>query len=145
MARPNARQRQRGTSLPEILTVVAVLGVLTAVAIPQFDRLDLQVSAAVKGEDVERLNQAVSQYNQIAGIFTVAANDSASTDEEAVIALLHTRDPIELPGSPYLESSVDLESSAGAEDEEGRFRAVWNGYVFKLVPPDEAGSGLFLD
>ncbi|CAN5332557.1 hypothetical protein BH23VER1_BH23VER1_06390 [soil metagenome] len=141
----NPRRGERGMTLPELLISVAVVGILTGVSVVFYGPLNREVSAVIHNEDVERLNQALAQYRQVVGNFTVAADDGASTDEQAVMAMLKTRNALTMPGSPYLEPSVNFAPSVGTEDEEKRFRAVWNGYVFQVIPPDGVGSGVFLD
>lgn len=127
-----------GFSLPEVLTIIALVGVLTAMALFAFSGTFDAAEEAVVRENVERLNNAVWTYSQVAEEIPIAPENSATADEDAVLALLRQTDPVDLPGSPYFSGGQSFVGSSDAEV----YRARWNGRIFVVLVPGQAGSGL---
>ena len=135
------RKRSKGVTLVEILTTVGIVGVLTAVGLVIYTGTWDGSKEVVAEENAERLNAAVWKYNQIRNLISIAGNDAATTDETKVLALLQTRDPINMPGSPYLSANVTFETSNDDED----YRLLWNGKAFELALPGDSGAGIKMD
>lgn len=132
------RTRTSGVSLVEILTTVGVIGVLTAIGLVVYKEIWDDSKAVIAEENAERLNSAVWKYNQIRSLISIAGDNSASSDEAEVLALLQTRDAIKMPGSPYLSTNVSFAASNDDDD----FRLLWNGRAFQLAEPGTAGAGI---
>lgn len=133
------RRRESGFSLVEALVVVATIGVLVGVCVVAFTDTLGAARSTVSGENLERLNGAVWNYNQIASRITVAADASTTNDETQVLALLQARDPM-LPGSPFFTPGVSFPVTADATT----YRMFWNGTAFQVIEPGTAGTGLLI-
>jgi general secretion pathway protein G len=68
MARPSAQRTRRepggegGFTLIELMTVIAIMGVLVAIALPNYKASILQSKEAVLKEDITRLRSLLDQY-----------------------------------------------------------------------------------
>ena len=134
------RPRTSGVSLVEMLTTVGVIGVLTAIGLVVYKETWDDSKVVIAEENAERLNSAVWKYNQIRSLISIAGDNSASSDEAEVLALVQTRDAIKMPGSPYLSTNVSVAASSDDDD----FRLLWNGRAFQLAEPGTAGAGIKL-
>jgi len=132
---------ESGVSLMEMLVVVAVMGILSAVAIPYFDRVYENSRRTVAENTVQTLNDGVKKYIQIqgTGILDVPASGESYAEELDIILALQWDDPNEpANGAPYVQADYGPSGSSSTED----YRAVWNGAFFELVEPGTAGAGL---
>jgi type II secretory pathway pseudopilin PulG len=133
-----ARHPSGGFSLVEVIVMIGVIGVLASVAL-FVHRGSVEASRRVIArENTERLNGAVWKYNQIGEQIEVARDDADTDDEAAVMALLQTRDSVNLPGSPFLPTELEL----GTSDSEDVFRARWTGIAFEILAPGVEGEGV---
>jgi len=130
-------QRRRGFSLPETLVTIAVIGVLTAIAIPQITKTDQAAKAEVANQVVTSINRAVSAYRQCGTEITITANSGSGADEASIMSLLMTRDA-GVVGTPFLTGSWP----SVATDNTQHHRAQWNGRFFVVIPPGTNGTGL---
>lgn len=131
----------RGISLVEMLTVVAIIGVLSFVASGHYHNVIEKSRETVAKNLVEVLNQGVSRYVQIEGeaLREVPASNESSDEEMDVLRALQWVDPVQpTPGSPYMRRDYDPAVSSDSES----FRAVWNGAFFELRLPGQEGAGL---
>lgn len=133
-------QHRKGFSLPEILTVVAIIGVLSAMAIPVYNGITRRVEDAEAADFVESLNRAVLRFGQSNWDLPVAANHSATTDEFTVLRSLQYKWPASSlkPGSPYFTPKYNPVASSSSSTH----RIRWNGRTFEVLKPGTAGSGL---
>ena len=127
-------------SLAEIVVVVAIIGVLSAVAIPVYSNLHSASEKAVANDHVEALNRAVTNFSHTCWKFPTAANASSTDDEFAVIRSLQYKFPANKlkPGSPFFDPSYDPKSSSNSS----YLRIRWNGKGFELLDRGQAGTGL---
>ena len=105
-----------------------------------FSNVKESSSDIVATEVMETANLGIKKFNQIAYKITTAADPNSSDDEEAVVALLQTRD-VTIPGSPFLRPDWNPQSSDSAED----YRVMWSGRLFQLLKPGVDGHGLKVD
>ena len=133
-------RQKNGFSLPEILTVVAVIGVLSAISIPAYNGITGRAEEVEAGDFVESLNRAVLRFGQSNWDLPTAADHSATTDEFIVLRSLQYKWPASSlkPGSPYFTPKYNPLTSSDST----KHRIRWNGRTFELLKPGTTGSGL---
>lgn len=125
--------------MTEVVVMVAIMGILSAIAIASYGGTKKGSEQTVAKELVETLNLGLKKFAQINHEISLAANDAASSDEVLVLRSLQWRDPLDpSPGSPYVRPNFNPVGSSSADD----YRVRWNGRVFTLVVPKTAGTGL---
>ena len=132
--------RRTAFSLFEVLVCLAIIGVLTAVAIPVVGKLIPDTRAQMADAMVQNLNRAAATFKQSIGPISTAASVPGSTAEEKAVYWLVTRDPA-VPGSPYFQGNYPKVVT----DDVKNFRVKWNGQFFQVIPAGTAGSGLRID
>jgi prepilin-type N-terminal cleavage/methylation domain-containing protein len=132
------RRPIRGFSLVEILVTIALIAILTAIAIPVITRVPEASRQEVAENMVARINAVVTIHRQTNVDFVCDANNSDTSDEAAVMNLLMTRDEA-VPGSPLL-SGGNWPSVGTSDNTYPRMR--WNGRFFELIPVGADGNGL---
>lgn len=141
--RPTFRPRRRkaGFTLSEVIVVIAVIGVLAAIAIPQVGGVLGSSKGAIAENLLETLNGAVHRFNQTNYELVVSAK-AAGDEEMLILRSLQYRDPANpKPGSPYMRSDWNPVVSKNKAD----YRLMWTGTTFKLVAPGKSGTGLKVD
>ncbi|UCF13996.1 MAG: hypothetical protein JSW59_11345 [Phycisphaerales bacterium] len=74
------KTKRRGLSVAELTIVVAVLGILAAIVVPQFQSYSTQAKKAVAKDDLRMLRSAIELYTaQHSGIPPGYENDDPST------------------------------------------------------------------
>lgn len=134
---PIQNPKSAAFSLPELLTTIAVIGILAAIAIQSYRGIQDSAKETVARDNLGLLNRAVLHYGEVARDITVTAVSGSATDELAILATLKTRDA-EIPGSPYLERNFRDTVSSSSDD----YRIQWNGHAFELLRPGTTGTGL---
>ena len=134
-----ATQPARGFTLPEILTVIAIMGVLAAVAIPAYSGLTGRAQDVEATDFVETLNRATLRFSQANWDIVVAADNATTTDEFLVLRSLQYAWPKSAlkPGSPYFSAKYNPATSSDST----KHRIRWNGRTFDLLRPGTTGTG----
>lgn len=130
---------RRGFSLVEILVVVSVIGVLSAIAIPAYSGLTESTRRTESEDFVESLNRAVRTFGQCNWDLKTTPDAAATTDEFLVLrSLQYRRSPMPSPGSPYFDGRYNPATSSDSST----YRIRWNGTTFEVLRPGTAGTGL---
>lgn len=134
------RRKAAGFSLMEVVVVIAIIGVMGAIAVPIMSNQLAAASQRTASRNLNLLNAAVIAFNQ-GNWELVLTNTSGSTDELAIFDSLRFRDAVNpTPGSPYLPPNATFNASSATST----YRAVWNGRMFELVSLGASGTGLDL-
>jgi prepilin-type N-terminal cleavage/methylation domain-containing protein len=135
------KSARAGFTLPELLTTIAILGILSGISIASYTGLQTSAREGVARDTVAILNRALLHFNQTNWDIVLNAVPNSTADELEVLRTLQWRDPVSnkaTPGSPYIPGGFPDITSNSNED----FRIQWNGHVFELLGPGTAGSGL---
>ncbi|MEX2578577.1 MAG: type II secretion system protein [Verrucomicrobiales bacterium] len=133
-------------SLVELLIVIAVIGILAAIAVPNIGNVVLGSKRGVAENVVETLNKATRQFGHSQWDLRTDPVAGSGEDEMHLLRTLQWREPDassggELnPKGPFMRPDWSPSTSTSDED----FRAEWTGSSWKLVEPDETGVGLKL-
>ena len=129
-------KRLDGFSLTELLVTIAILAVLTGIAIVCFSNLLPSARQRAAEDSAALLNRGVAHYDQVNSEITIQA--AAGTDDEmAVVDLLKTRS-VSAPGSPYIEANFTAVPSNSTDT----VRLYWTGKFFKVIPEGADGAGI---
>ncbi|MFN0128795.1 MAG: prepilin-type N-terminal cleavage/methylation domain-containing protein [Verrucomicrobiales bacterium] len=133
-----SNKRQRGLSFTELLVTIAIIAILSAIAVPMISRTDTVAKGEVSNQLVTTINRAVTSYRQCGSEITLNANASSGADETSVMALLTTADS-GVVGSPYLKGT---KWPSVVTDDVQTYRVTWNGRFFVVLPRGTNGTGL---
>ena len=132
-------RRWRGISLVEVVTTIAVIGILAAVAIPSFSGVVSPSKVALARNAVETLNSAVHRFNQTNYELLFTGVSASGQDEMLILRTMQYRNPDNpAPGSPYVRCDYNPSLSSSSSD----YRAMWMGNLYKLLEPGQPGTGL---
>src|SRR6478736_5608215 len=106
------KQKASGFSLPEIMAVIGIIGVLASAAVVAIPRVLGSSKSTVARNLVETLNSGLHRFNQ-SNYELIYTATSAATDELTVLRTLQYRDPT-LPavGSPYVRNDWNPATSS---------------------------------
>lgn len=129
-----------GYSLAEMIWVIALIGILTAIAIPQFGSGLGAAKLAAARQKVEMLNEGLAKFEHASGYQIMRTPMGSAADEILVVHDLQSRtEEHTVIGSPFVEPTYRPVSSSSTED----YRIVWsNNFIFKLLLPGQSGTGL---
>lgn len=131
-------------SLVEVMTTVAVLGILSALAVPAYQNILGSAGSTVASNLVETLNGATKKFSHSQWDLAYTPKPTQATDELYVLRTLQWKDPEtsgELnPKGPFMTPNWSPATSSSDKD----FRAEWTGTSWHLLEPGESGTGLKL-
>lgn len=135
-------QRSSAFSLVEMVSTIAVIGILTAIAVPSIGKIVGGSRKGVAENVVQTLNKATRQFGHSQWDLRTTANAASGGDELLLLRTLQWRDPNpsgELnPSGPFMKPDWNPTTSTSSED----YRAEWTGSSWRLVEPGTAGAGL---
>jgi general secretion pathway protein G len=132
--RPMRRQGSSGFTLIELITVIAVVGILTAIALPNYRIAIVQSKEAVLKEDLYRFRDLIDQYYADKGRYPESLETlveagylrkmpsdpmTGASDWQPVMAEPDPADP-EAPTGVY-----DVKSASGATALDGSLYSEW--------------------
>ena len=129
-----------GLSLVEMIVALAILGILTGVAIPIYGNTRSSALAHAAITELEWLNEALVLYRLTVGIPTNPADDGSIINAQSVINLLIAETPpsgLKVVGFPFLKPTPVLKF-VSSSDLGYRYR--WNGVGFVLLEVREEQS-----
>jgi prepilin-type N-terminal cleavage/methylation domain-containing protein len=136
----NTPVTQRAFSLPEALIAVAIVGIMSGIAVPVITKMSENSRREVADNVVARLNGVLTAHRECSTDILVDADVTGAADEAAVMTILKTRDEA-VPGSPLLTGS-NWPNVASSDIK--RPRLFWNGRFFEVIPEGTTGTGLLI-
>ena len=137
--RVSVRRSAAGFSLVELVTTLAVIGVLAATGITAFRTITEKSKEGIARSVMEKLNKATHDYNHAYKPFDTPYLPGIAGDELAILMSLQYREP-DSPavGEPFMRDDWQPEMSTSTSD----YRYIWRGRNWDLLLPGEAGGGL---
>lgn len=108
MFRKSLRRVRRGFTLLELMIVVVIIGILAAVAVPNFISATDEAKAARIQADLSVIGSAVEIYHAKKGSYPTALSDLVSTSADGKDGYLRAE-----PKPPEDTLTYDLNSSTG--------------------------------
>jgi general secretion pathway protein G len=122
-------QRQRGFTFVEVLTAVAVLSALIALALPQFASYKLQAQIAKAIADIRTLDTSVQLYKMTNGAFPSSLSEVASGSV------------LDAWGQPYQYLKIEGNTKAKGQARKDRFLVPINSdFDLYSMGPDQKTS-----
>lgn len=129
-------------SLVEMLIVIAVIGIISAIAVPQIGNVTEGSKRGVAKNTIETLNQATRNFGHSQYDLRTSPNPTTGADEMLLLRTLQWKDPnhsgeLNAPG-PFMRNDWHPATSTSKDD----YRAEWTGSAWRLLEPGTAGAGL---
>ncbi|MEM7387521.1 MAG: type II secretion system protein [Verrucomicrobiota bacterium] len=134
-----AQGRSSAFSAVEVLIALAIIGIVSGLALTQFGGISDSAQASVSASRIEGLNRALFQFEQINWELNVTPTGTA-TEEEAILMTLQWDDGV-MMGAPYYRADWIPEKDNDSETH----RIKWNGSVFVPLVPGDDGYGLVVN
>lgn len=137
-------QDNRAMSLVEMIIVIAVIGILSAIAVPNIGNIVKGSKSGVAENVVQTLNKATREFGHSQWDLRTNPIATSGGDELLLLRTLQWRESDasaggELnPKGPFMRPDWNPAMSDSAED----YRAEWTGSAWKLVEPGTDGAGL---
>lgn len=137
-----APRKASAFSLVEVLATVAVIGIISAIAIPSVGRIVEGSRRGVAENVVQTLNKAARQFGHSQWDLRSAAVPTSGGDELLILRTLQWRDTrttseLNAPG-PFMKTDWNPATSTSNQD----YRAEWTGSSWRLLEPGENGAGI---
>lgn len=137
-----APRKASAFSLVEVLATVAVIGIISAVAIPSVGRVVEGSRRSVAENVIQTLNKATRQFGHSQWDLRSAPVATSGVDEVLILRTLQWRDTqpnseLNAPG-PFMQTNWNPTTSSSNQD----YRAEWTGSSWRLLEPGENGAGL---
>jgi prepilin-type N-terminal cleavage/methylation domain-containing protein len=137
-----SRHQPRAFSLTEMLITVAVIGILSAIAIPNVGKIVEGSRRGVAENVIQTLNQATRNFGHSQWDLRSTPVPTSGGDELLLLRTLQWRDPnpsgeLNAPG-PFMRTDWNPATSKKATD----YRAEWTGSSWRLLEPGTTGAGL---
>lgn len=135
---------QSAMSLVEMIIVIAVIGILSAIAVPNIGNIVKGSKSGVAESVVQTLNKATREFGHSQWDLRTNPIAASGGDELLLLRTLQWRESDasaggELnPKGPFMRTDWNPAISTSDED----YRAEWTGSAWKLVEPGTAGAGL---
>ena len=137
----NAFNKNAAFSIVELLVVLAMIGIITSIAIPQLGGILPNSKDILASEFVENINRSLKKHNQSNYKIRYPKDDFIAGDEILIVRTLQWRNQNSpAPGSPYLRQDWHPVVSYNESD----YRLKWNGSEFVLISPPLKGIGIRL-
>ena len=128
-------------SIVELLVVLAMIGIITSIAIPQLGGVLPNSKDILASEFVENINRSLKKHNQSNYKIRYPKDDFIAGDEILIVRTLQWRNQKSpAPGSPYLRQDWHPVVSSNDSD----YRLKWNGSEFVLISPPLKRIGIRL-
>lgn len=135
-------EHRLGFSLVELVITIAVIGILSAIAIPSIGNVVEGSRRGVAENVVQTLNKATREFSHSQYDLRTTPVATSGGDEMLILRTLQWRDSDlsgELnPKGPFMRNDWNPTTSSSAD----HYRAEWTGSSWRLLEPDTAGSGL---
>jgi len=137
----DAFNKNTAFSIVELLVVLAMIGIITSIAIPQLGGILPNSKDILASEFVENINRSLKKHNQSNYKIRYPKDDFIAGDEILIVRTLQWRNQNSpAPGSPYLRQDWHPVVSSNDSD----YRLKWNGSEFVLISPPLKGIGIRL-
>jgi hypothetical protein len=123
--------------MPEILTTIAIIGIMAAIAIATFTDIGSGTTSILAEQTTSQLNAATRGFSQTRWSIPTPGDDSSTDDEFKVLRSLQWIPP----GRGGRESFTQYWNPT-ASSNVNDYRIRWNGVSFTLIPKGTTGSGL---
>lgn len=134
--------RTSGISLVEMVITIAVIGILSALAVPTIGNIVEGSRRGVAENVIQTLNKATRQFGHSQWDLRTTPFATSGGDEMLILRTLQWRDPDfsgELnPKGPFMKNDWNPTTSTSDED----YRAEWTGSTWRLLEPGTSGAGL---
>ena len=137
----------RAFSMVEMLSTIAVIGILSGLAVVSYTDIYHKSGAVIGGDFIEQLNNGLREFQQNAWQITLPADDSGTADELKILRSLQYdfNGSASRPfGCPYFRPDWNPTGSSGTADED-KLRVRWNGATFEVIKIGVEGEGLIFD
>lgn len=140
--RPSPSRFQKAFSLVEVITVIAILGIVSAIAIPNLAQIGEGARRGTAENIISALNKATKEFGHSQYDLKTTPVAASGGDELLVLRTLQWRDSkpngeLNLPG-PFMRTDWNPVPSDKSND----YRAEWDGASWRLLTPGTSGAGL---